>query len=448
MEINRIGNIINNNKYCNYNYNWNKYNNNNYSRKFNYYNNSNNIINNNTHNNINQFNYNNYLYNYNYNYFNHNNSNISNNYNQDYHNIFERHKNFRKKKYIKKKKKKNKPPPPKKVPDQEYDYLKQWKKKTRKLMRLTLQRRNWVMMKNHFQWFRKNLLYKTKLQIGYENKNHRMRKSIQSNNLNHMFRNATTMINNISRYINQEKKELKRIYIIMQKLKGSKEFNLNIKYFYENFLKQDEKDGINKCLINIEKIWNHKKWRRKNMKNMIKINIKKCIHDDLLNNIIFKQIKLEKYQIKTLLRNKNKSINNGELRIKFDKLIQDLASKYSNNQYNISQCGRFVKFEKLSYYKKFMRLSLKYEFENNLKEITKNNAYINNQKRYAKLVKKKMEEKEKEKRNTTTTETEKQNNININANNKENKDRMMEKRNGNNNSNENSENNNINTIIQ
>ena len=106
-----------------------------------------------------------------------------------------------------------------------------------------------------------------------QNENYRMRKAIQSNNLQHIFRNASTMINSISKYINKEKRELRYIYIIMQKLKGAKEFNQNIKYFYEYFLKQDEKDGINKCMKNIEKIWKHKKWRRKNKKNMIRMMI-------------------------------------------------------------------------------------------------------------------------------------------------------------------------------
>ena len=163
------------------------------------------------------------------------------------------------------------------------------------------------------------------------------------------------MINNISKYINKEKRELRYIYIIMQKLRGAKEFNSNIKYFYENFLKNDEKTGINKCMVNMEKIWNHKKWRQ-NKKNMVRINVKKCINDDLLNNIIFKQINLEKHQIKQLLFNKNKSINKGELRLEFDKLIKDLILECNNKQYGISQCGKHITFDKLANYKKIYEI--------------------------------------------------------------------------------------------
>ena len=420
----------NNNIYTN-NYNNNNFNCNNFEKSGNFsnYGNSNILGKFSTYNYIKQFRYNNYFYDYNYNYLDHNN----------YGNERKNNNRRKKKKYVKKKKikQKERPPSPKKVPDCEYGYLRDWKKKSRKLMKLTLQRRNWVLMRNHFQWFRNNLIYKTRLEIGYNNNNHKLRKAIQSNNLNHIFRNATTMINNISKYINKEKRELRYIFIIMQKLKGAKEFNSNIKYFYKNFIKQEEKLGINKCMTNIEKIWNHKKWRRKNKKNMVRINVKKCINDDLLNNIIFNQINLEKHQIKGFLFNKNKNIDKGELRLKFDNLIKNLVTNYDNNQYGVSQCGRYITFDKLTNYKKFMRLSMKYEFKRNLSEITRGNEYINNQMRYRKLVEKKNDEKRKriEETSKTAMRNNNNNNKNINTNFSKNKIETQEKRIDNNNNN-------------
>ena len=256
--------------------------------------------------------------------------------------------------------------------------VKVFKKSYKKAVKLTFKRRNWAIMKNHFHWYKRNLLKKLKYDIG--DNNYSINNLFFKIEINCINKTADEMIKQLTKDINIKKRMCNRHWILinqlfdMKKIKNEKNTIHHLRVFRKEILKEIENAAKEKLLKNIKKLWEDKLSYIPNIINMIKIDVRKCINDDLLNTVIYRNLRIEKNSIKTKLFKKINSVKQREKRNdEFDQLILQQYYKIQPKDYALSNNGRKVIFTNLYQYQKLIKISILYELNKMEDEIFKYN---------------------------------------------------------------------------
>ena len=194
----------------------------------------------------------------------------------------------------------------------------------------------------------------------------------------------------------------------MKKIKNTKNTIQHLCEFRKKVLKSIENDYKLKLLTNIEKLWEDKLMHIPNIIRMIKIDIRECVNDDLLNTVIYKNLRLEKRLVKSMIFKKSNNLKQAKRNNDFDEIILRQYYIRQPKDYAISNNGRKVIFTNIFQYQKLIKISILYELNRMEQEIFKNNEYLKNQARITEIHQKKkwakINRKKEEKKSNLTEE--------------------------------------------